>query len=113
MNFLPSRRRSKKSLDSEIATMDRAVRSEIELNVASGLQVVPQPDENMYYLKGGESDHHVLVQQDQSIQSSAKSQGRPRAIWVLAGIAALLLAVALGARLGAGLAKQHGSTPSR
>lgn len=93
--------------------MNRAAGSEIEMNVAPGLEVAPQPDKNMYYLKGGESDHPVLFQPDHSTQSSTKSQGRPRAIWILAGLAVLLLAVALGAGLGVGLANQHRSTSSR
>lgn len=93
--------------------MDRAAGSEKELNVASGLQVAPQPDENMYYLKGGISDHHVHFRPDQSTQSLTKSRGRPRAIWLLAGLAVLMLAAALGAGLGVGLANQHRSTSTR
>lgn len=85
----------------------------MEVEVSTGLQVVPQPDENTYHMSGGPPDHPVFAHLDQSDPLQAKSQGRPRAIWVLAGIAALCLVVALGAGLGIGLATQHKSSSSR
>ena len=75
-----------------------------------GLQVAPQPDENKYYMGGGGSDHPLFIPPDQSNRSQAKSLGRIRAIWVLAVITALGLAVAVGAGPGVGL---HKSTISR
>lgn len=48
----------------------------------------------MYYMGGGESDHPVFVQSDQSNQSHVKSPGGSRAVWVLALITVVCQAVA-------------------
>lgn len=92
--------------------MDRAAESGLEVKPSTGPQVIPQPDANMYYVGGAGPNGPVFGQLNQSDSPKAKSPGRSRVIWVLAGIAVICLAVGIGAGLGAGLAAQHKSSSS-
>ena len=90
--------------------MDRAAESGLEMAPSTRPEVVPQPNGHMYYMGGGAPNETLFNQPNQSdqfYQSQAKIPGRSRAIWVLAGIAVVCLAVAIGAGLGAGLAARH------
>lgn len=82
---------------------------ELEVEVPTDVQVTPEPDENKYYMRGGELDHPVFVQSDQSNQSHVKSPGGSRAVWVLALITVVCQAVAAGGGLGVGLHKPSSS----
>lgn len=94
--------------------MNVAAYSGIELQPPTSLEVAYQPDEFKYYVGGrGGSTDLVFDQPDQSDRSRTKRQHWPRVVWVLAFIAVVSLAVAIGAGLGAGLAAQHKSSLSR
>ncbi|KAF6218106.1 hypothetical protein HO133_006064 [Letharia lupina] len=51
--------------------MDKVTETGLEVELPTGVQITPQPDENKYYMRGGESDHPGFVQSDQSNQSHA------------------------------------------
>ena len=57
-----------------------------------------------HYMENRGSNYPILAQPD-----DAKSKRRPSVIWVLAFVAVIGIAVALGAGLGVGLAGQHES----
>lgn len=87
--------------------MDRAAPAGLEVKPSIGPEVVPPQDSHKYFAEAPGSDHRSFPPQHQSNQFEAKSKNRRNAIWVLAVIAIVCLAVALGAGLGAGLAAQH------
>lgn len=93
--------------------MNRMIESGLEVNPHAGPEVAPQPYEEKYYTGGGATNDGVPRQSDQSGGTQVKSQGQSRVVWALAVIATILLATAIGAGLGAGLAAKHKSSSSR
>lgn len=86
--------------------MDKTAPAGLEVKPSTGLEYVP-PGSHKYYAAAPNSNHPSFLLQDQSNQFEAKSKSRRKAVWSLAVIAVVCLAVALGAGLGAGLATQH------
>ena len=110
--------------------MERAVGSGLEVKPPADPEVYSPHHEDRYYSKIGGSKNSCFALSNQSNlpetyykgnresnypilfqPGKAKSNRRPRAIWVLAVIAVIVLAVALGAGLGVGLAG-HGKSSS-
>ena len=89
--------------------MERAREHGLEVAPPTYPEVTTQPDDK-YYTRGGVINYPIL---DQSHQAQAKSQSHVRGIWVLAIIAIICLAAALGVGLGTGLAAEHKSSSSR
>lgn len=95
--------------------MNETAGSGLEVKPSTRPEVVPQSNEDMYYIGGGAQNDAVFDQSnqsDQSYQPQANNQGRSRAIWMLGIITVVCLAAAIGAGLGAGLAAQRKSTSS-
>lgn len=92
--------------------MDGGIESGLELKPLTGLEVGPQPNDK-YCIGVGGSNHPVPNQPDQSDQSHAKSGGRSRAVWMLAVILVIFLAIASGVGLGEALKFKHRSNSSR
>ena len=92
--------------------MNRMTESGLEVSPHTGPEVLSQPYRDKYYMRGGAANRIISVLPDQS-GVTQKSQGQSRVIWVLAVIAVILLAAAIGAGLGAGLAAKHKSSSSR
>lgn len=93
--------------------MGETIHSGLEVAPCTDPEVTAQPDANKYCVKAVERKEYSFDRPVQSGRSDAKNQSWSKAFWVLALIAVLCLAVALGAGLGVGLAAQHRSTPSR
>ena len=108
--------------------MDRTAGSGLELRPPADPEVGTPHDEHKYYSEIGSSHDPRSAPPIQSKQSEnyymeirgsnypilaqpddAKSKRRPSVIWVLAFVAVIGLAVALGTGLGVGLAGQHES----
>ena len=96
--------------------MDRATESDLQVMPHASPEVVPQLYRDMFYVGGGvtnETASALQKQSDQSDTTEVKSQGKLKVTRMLAILAVLLLAAAIGAGLGAGLAVKHDSRPSR
>ena len=78
----------------------------LEVSPSTGLEVAPQPDGNMYYIGGGVSNDTVLDHLDRSRLSQARRMAKFVPIRILAGIAVICFAVALGTGIGAGVASR-------
>ena len=93
-------------------TTDSNSQAGIEVVPDTGPEIAPQPDANRYYT-GSEASHGLADTPDPPLHPSIGTRGPQRALWALAVITVLCVAVALGAGLGAGLAihyKSHEST---
>ena len=91
--------------------MDRAAGSGLEIEPTTNLEVAIQPYIEKHYITGGAPNHSISSHLDTSNQSYGKVQSRFKTMWILAVIAFICLAIAIGAGLGVGL--QHKSSTSR
>ena len=93
--------------------MDRAAESGLEVELATGPEVVVQPYTEKYITTSGATSRPYSSPTDTSVQSHRKSQSRFKNVLILVIVGFICLAVAIGAGLGAGLADQHKSSSSR
>ena len=93
--------------------MNRAAESGLEVEPSTSPEVVNQRYTDKYYTTIKATSQPYSSHKDTSVQSYRKSQSRFKNVWILAIIAFICLAVAIGAGLGAGLAAQHKSNSSR